>query len=89
MKETIKVWKFDACDYVAGLELERTKTWYENLTGVQVEECEECSISTIMDASDRESGEPPRRVTFEQWISECFSAGESLPLILATDPHYA
>ncbi len=90
MSEQIKVWKLDDCEYVAAHTLDEALAWFESETGVKADpdEAEEYALSSHVNAAIDED-EPPRVITFEQYIHEELEKGYTLPLFVGCDPDYA
>ncbi len=83
----MKVWLLDDCDYVAGEALDEVLRWYESETGVLADEHDEMPLTMMVNVA--EDAQDSRSITFEASIRERIEAGETLPMIVGTDPHYA
>ncbi len=93
MNDQIRVWKLDDCEYIAAYTLEDALEFYESLTGFKPSDMgdpwqvEEISITGEVNAADED--EPPRILTFEQYIQEQMAKGDKVPMYVGCDPHYA
>lgn len=92
----MKVWKLDDCDYVAGEALEDVLRWYEAETGIDAsgktdelaEPPEEVSLDETMLTEESRDVPGCEEITYAEGIRRAQAAGESFPMILATDAHY-
>lgn len=85
--ETLHVWKFDDCEFVAGTDLAEAQQWYYELTGVRVEEIDEVQDLDTPDVWSDETG--TSKMTWRQAIADMLNSGEAMPMIIGFDGYYA
>lgn len=85
-----RVWQFDDCDFVAALNLEAARHWYEQQVGQPAceggFEIEEYPLTARM--LNGPALDSPQ-ITFAEKIADMLAKGERFPATIAMDAHYA